>query len=153
MIKKLNRRPTHELTVAWRSLTLEREKKESDPCRESSLQGHSLTMSLFGCALVYHHRACCNAVRFEQGFLERGFNYAEGCKFIRRTHELNTRQAKVFLTYRQLLKEECGDVQAAKKRVERAKACTQLPGTCRSSIRHQRTCIRVSGPHLVVLQC
>jgi len=30
MIRKLNRKPDHELTKAWRSLTLEREKRELD---------------------------------------------------------------------------------------------------------------------------
>lgn len=66
-------------------------------------------------------------LRFEKGFTEQGFAYISSCKFRQRISSQEASQAKRFLTYRQILKEECGDKLAANNRVARAKALGEGP--------------------------
>ena len=54
--------------------------------------------------------------------MDKGFNYVDACKFIKRTHETTNKQGVLWLTMRQLLKEECGDKSAVRTRIVRAKA-------------------------------
>ena len=69
----------------------------------------------------HKHSGCVCSVRFEEGFRAKGFDYVDGCKFVR-VEDLNrTRQANLFLTELEILHREHGDEAATAHRIARAK--------------------------------